>query len=82
MMDDLKPCPFCGGPPSIFDGADVSLSSIGCANIDCDIEPSTDYLSWDESVTAWNRRAKTPAEEVFERQIADYVRNIGGSNAG
>ena len=37
--------------------------SIGCGNIECPIEPATDYLPWDEAIAVWNRRAPTAPKE-------------------
>jgi hypothetical protein len=57
---ELLPCPFCGTTPHVWGVQNVpALESIGCANDDCKVQPSTDYLPDDQSITAWNRRTTT-----------------------
>ena len=56
-MDELKPCPFCGGDAIIHNFKPVHekrLWYISCH--DCGIE-QTNYLSEQEAIEAWNRRA-------------------------
>lgn len=59
-MEKLKPCPFCGGKPSVgyyepFEGQ--GLYSIECGW--CEIAPATpDYNSRKEASEAWNTRKK------------------------
>jgi hypothetical protein len=57
-MGELKPCPFCGGEAEInlHDG-DAGTWIARCANRGCTTWPSTDCLSYGDSVAAWNRRA-------------------------
>ena len=59
-MSDLKPCPFCGSPGSLFASSDHSsaweggCSSEGCLATDCVWD-----ISEELAVAAWNRRARS-----------------------
>lgn len=58
-IDELKPCPFCGGRASArrFDGKFFDVYKVYCMNEDCYIEPATrPYYSKKEAIEAWNRR--------------------------
>lgn len=54
---ELKPCPFCGEIPLLFEyGGTVDIS---CQNDDCPCRPSTqEYLRKEYAIKAWNRRAE------------------------
>lgn len=61
--DELKPCPFCGGKPSIrtflteslWSHDQVTYTAVGCG--ECEIEFSSEPGYEIESPEAWNRRA-------------------------
>jgi hypothetical protein len=62
-MSDLKPCPFCGSPGSLFASSDHSGAwEGGCSGEGC----VANDLVWDTSkelaVATWNRRASPQAE--------------------
>lgn len=58
---ELLPCPFCGAPAEIlydwnwgkYGGGD---HSIGCSNINCEIQPGLEAHSPDEGAKIWNHR--------------------------
>lgn len=66
--EELKPCPFCGEFPTLKhdlrypQGYDDSIhaSEVICENLDCPIynADNTYYLTDEEAIEAWNRRAK------------------------
>jgi len=65
-MDELKPCPFCGGEAELIRGRDLQLGSTvheqwsaGCKGVEdgdcCGVhEPS--YFTSSFAAAAWNRR--------------------------
>lgn len=55
-MADLKPCPFCGGEAKIFKMASDQLKMVVCS--DC-MAQSGLFLTDNEAIEAWNRRADT-----------------------
>jgi Lar family restriction alleviation protein len=58
----LLPCPFCGGTPSTEAPMNQRpLVSIHCS--ECDVSCMTEYVTQDEAIAAWNRRALTPTGE-------------------
>ena len=75
-MRDLKPCPFCGSPGSLFASSDHSgaweggCSSEGCLTTDCVWD-----ISEELAVAAWNRRASSPPER--EEVLAAARRMLG-----
>jgi Restriction alleviation protein Lar len=63
-MSDLLNCPFCGGRAHVYTAQHrTSLNSIGCANRDCAVQSSTEYLPDEIAIAAWNRRAPVPLPE-------------------
>lgn len=62
-MNDLKPCPFCGGEgrvqEHIFHGY---ANTYGVVCLDCCAETRQFYCTMDEAVKAWNRRAERKEE--------------------
>ena len=55
MTDELKPCPFCGCPPSVsYPLEDARQSLYRCVNIEC---PIYDVRCKPDE---WDRRADTP----------------------
>src|SRR6478735_3705010 len=56
-------CPFCGEPPRFYGAEDGSnFESIDCINDDCEFNPTTGYMDYDEAIALWNTRASQPAE--------------------
>lgn len=54
-MKKIKPCPFCGGKPTIFNAPNGY--GITCKNRGCVVIVSTDNWSSEEAaIAAWNRR--------------------------
>lgn len=55
-MDELKPCPFCGGEAFVYFSGTVSnglFKEVICKKCHC----STDRMRNDDAIEAWNRRA-------------------------
>ena len=57
-MENLKPCPFCGGEADYYEnyyhGCNIYCQKCG-AEFECDSEA--------EAIEAWNRRAEPPEED-------------------
>lgn len=69
-MTDLQPCPFCGGKPTIEEGANDLPWVVGCRNSDCLVLCDVDGADTNrEAVAAWNTRAALtpPAGDEVER---------------
>lgn len=61
-MIELKPCPFCGGEPTMRSLAETAnyeaTNYILCLNDNCSVKPSMmkTYSTMEEAIEAWNRR--------------------------
>ena len=60
-MSELKPCPFCGYPPTtdwrMGKEEYVPLLQIKCVNVDCPTQPETWWFKSEEDAKQqWNRR--------------------------
>jgi hypothetical protein len=71
---ELKPCPFCGSPGSLFASSDHSGAwEGGCSGEGC----VANDLVWDTSkelaVATWNRRA-SPAEDVRREALEEAAK--------
>jgi hypothetical protein len=58
--DGLKPCPFCGGEPSVLQlGNGPGGMSVDCLNRECLVQPNTfsTHATDADALSAWNRRA-------------------------
>jgi Lar family restriction alleviation protein len=55
-MENLKPCPFCGGEAEVFKMASDQLKMAAC--IEC-MAQSRLFLTEDEAIKAWNMRTDT-----------------------
>ena len=53
--EKLKPCPFCGGEAVYPEGLTVGGYWITCSK--CGIEQGHGYMTQEEAIAAWNRRA-------------------------
>ena len=63
MMENLKPCPFCGELPEIDQGEytykvkDRIYWAVGCMNDDCEVDVETDnFDTKEEAIKVWNTR--------------------------
>lgn len=74
---ELKPCPFCGGKtikgndrhPML--GIGTKGDFVGCSNPDCKFKPIAYFDSMDESIKAWNNRARPAVFEDIEQHYKD-----------
>lgn len=57
MSEALKPCPFCGGTPTLSETRSNGYREIGC--IPCDVWTSSSFD--DSCVEVWNRRSEPVA---------------------
>lgn len=55
-MDELKPCPFCGGKARVKDYGNGETFRVVCENYLCPAE-SFIYHTAQEAIDWWNRRA-------------------------
>ena len=64
-MSELKPCPFCGGPPSIVTGGPGNhfVQCMFC-------RATSDDMAQDRAIAAWNSRAPAPTvgDDLVERR--------------
>lgn len=88
-MSDAKmePCPFCGGCPTMLDTTEpVEGASSGDYYLMCDCGIVTNvYVTEDEVIAAWNRRALlAPKAEglrdgVLEKALTDATAHLAGA---
>ena len=72
---ELKPCPFCGGEADIWRAHEGRTAWIACMG-KCVVLISKEYLSDDEAIAAWNRRADLAAvqpAQVRVKPLTDLV---------
>ena len=59
MMDNLLPCPFCGGEATISDGGYSGEKFLArCRELSCPAASGFIRKTHDEAIAAWNRRAQ------------------------
>ena len=59
MMDNLLPCPFCGGEATISDGGYSGEKFLArCRELSCPAASGFIRKTHDEAIAAWNRRAE------------------------
>jgi len=86
VMEELKPCPFCGQPPLFgYRGKNAGANVIECQNNDCPCMPFTHALAHAEAIAAWNTRAAltrapAPAEELVEIAKRHANAYLGGES--
>ena len=65
-MENLKPCPFCGGKGKVMNRSGMYLSSfvfcVECGSQSREFKVSTSYSSDEKAIEAWNRRANDEAD--------------------
>lgn len=56
-MDDLKPCPFCGGKAILVESIHAQVFKVECMNTSCYcFNTSTIFSNKTNAIEAWNRR--------------------------
>lgn len=79
MSDELKTCPWCGGPAHVkifVDGFGVERYSVGCDTPGCfGWETTANYPSEREAVVEWNQRRPVDIDKLLE--LADVVHKMG-----
>lgn len=71
-MDEMKPCPFCGGEPTIEhpEGDDYA---VGCDDCCFSIMAGNVGIGWyatrEEAITAWNTRPREDAGVVDDAMV-------------
>ena len=61
MMNDLKPCPFCGGEAKLRETniANMTFYVVYCANKYWQVNPATEHRRMrPDAIEAWNRRTE------------------------
>ena len=66
-VDNLKPCPFCGGAAKLIDQEPYGNPFVMCDNDECEVHCHVDGKTQDEAAALWNRRA--PQSPEVERTI-------------
>lgn len=74
-MEELKPCPFCGGEAHVKEvvSACETLYTVGCSNPEC-----MGYETWllkptkEEAIAAWNRRAERTCRNLNPPSCRDF----------
>lgn len=72
-MEELKPCPFCGGEADVIDegkGTEPERYWAYCGNVNCFVEGTSAYATEREAIEAWNTRHS----ETCQMQ---YVGSVG-----
>jgi hypothetical protein len=77
MSTNLNNCPFCGGDAKAVNYiVEAVVRCIDCrASITRKHSPENDS-GYEEAIAAWNTRTKLKVEQLFDKQIAEYVGNI------
>ena len=74
-MDNLKPCPFCG-TTELYEYPDGDMeghSVMGDHDPDCLFGVFFGHTTWEEAVTAWNKR---PREFFLEAELVQCYHTI------
>ena len=62
MMNELKPCPFCGSTRIIVGTPLPGVDMPGCLCLDCGGTIHRCYSTKDDAIAAWNRREGVKAQ--------------------
>lgn len=68
-MNELKPCPFCGGKARLTYNT-YGSHYVQCDNVSCDVKPVTwIYTTEEEAVEAWNKMVDDEyAESMYTKK--------------
>ena len=79
MNDELKPCPFCGGPASrqvnVLDHGGTTYET-GCDNVGCQVLPSAMQLGAAHADVAWNTRTDTIPSAAYVARLEAALRHV------
>ena len=70
-MEELKPCPFCGGKAEVIQERVLGLYAVWCKDCKCQTIYQFDFgegleVSKQKAIKVWNRRAET-RQKMFWR---------------
>lgn len=79
-MNELKPCPFCGGEAELEehrdDYEDTACYNVGCNNPRCEVMAYTSGETPEGTIAAWNRRASLPEQRTEPDHSKLTVRHL------
>ena len=77
-MNELKPCPFCGGEASYeYSYDDYNHDCIVCHNDECGASLTCWPYEGEKVTAAWNRRAKPDAAPVVRCKECEHYNATG-----
>ena len=66
-MEELKPCPFCGGKAELIqDETVLSFTRVRCIDADCFAGYGMVFPDKEKLIAAWNTRAERTCEIIFK----------------
>lgn len=81
-MSELKPCPFCGGEPSLIsfynDRTVFPAAKVSCNNGSCKARPKVEFIdstfeeAEDTAIEAWNTRCEPELEPIVLKDCGHY----------
>ncbi len=81
MSNELKPCPFCGAKPLMYDLLDTHGGfSIECPTDGCDAEKMK--RTKEAAISAWNTRAPAGDAETYRLALHEIAEEWAGAECG
>lgn len=68
-MNDLKPCPFCGGNAELWRALEGRPAWVACLG-KCAVLVTRDHMTDEDAIAAWNRRALPAASQSEAEPVA------------
>lgn len=74
MMEELKPCPFCGTIPKVIEDISFHDYFVSCYNKKCPLDAvyTDDYKSKKQAIKAWNTRSQE-WQELDEQKLHGFL---------